>query len=359
MQREIFRNLVAEASYVGNRGAGWLSPTLNNYNALTPQILSQYNLDLSNAADRALLRANLGTTAAGRFQNRVPYSGFPLTSTVAQSLRPFPQFSSGLNPLWAPQGRTWYDSLQVKVTQRLTRGLDFTYAFTWAKELQMGTEGGVISDVFNRQLNKTLSGLGRPLVSVIAANYRLPAWGKNKILSYTVKDWAIGATLSYASGLPIAAPTSNNRLATLLFRGTQFNRVSGEPLFLKDLNCHCVDPTKDLVLNPAAWSDAPDGRFGTSAYYYNDYRYQRRPAEAVTMGRAFRFNERMALTFRLNFTNIFNRLQMANPSFANAVAPTVRNAAGLLTGGFGFVNYVGGGTFQPPRQGTAEIRFSF
>jgi hypothetical protein len=113
------------------------------------------------------------------------------------------------------------------------------------------------------------------------------------------------------------------------------------------------------VLNPAAWTDAPDGQWGSAAYYYNDYRYQRRPSESISLGRVFRFKERMALTLRMNFTNIFNRTEMANPSFSNAAAATTRSAAGLLTGGFGFVNYVGGGTVLPPRQGTADMRFSF
>ena len=67
----------------------------------------------------------------------------------------------------------------------------------------------------------------------------------------------------------------------------------------------------------------------------------------------------MSLTVRMNFQNIFNRLQMQNPGATNAVATTTRNAAGLLTGGFGFINYVGGSTFIPPRQGTLEMRFQF
>jgi hypothetical protein len=44
-------------------------------------------------------------------------------------------------------------------------------------------------------------------------------------------------------------------LSTLLFRGRFSSRVPGQPLFLKDLNCHCIDPNKEFVLNPAAWSD--------------------------------------------------------------------------------------------------------
>ena len=131
-----------DVAYVGNRGAWWLSSILDNYNALTPQILTANGLDINNATDRAILRAQIGSTAAGRFQNKLPYAGFPLTSTVAQALRPYPQFSSGLAPLWAPQGRTWYDSLQMKVTKRYSHGLIVDYAFTWAKEEQLGVEAG-------------------------------------------------------------------------------------------------------------------------------------------------------------------------------------------------------------------------
>ena len=43
------------------------------------------------------------------------------------------------------------------------------------------------------------------------------------------------------------------------------NRVPGQPLFLKDPNCHCIDPNKEFVLNPAAWSEAAGGQFGGAA----------------------------------------------------------------------------------------------
>jgi hypothetical protein len=374
IQREILKDLALDVAYVGNRGAWWLSTILDNYNALTPQILSANGLDINSLGDRDILRAQIGSSRAGRFQNRLPYAGFPLAATVAQSLRPFPQFSSGLAPLWAPQGRTWYDSLQVKVTKRYSHGLILDYAFTWAKEEQLGVEGGTVNDYLDRLQNKSLSGFSRPFVSVVSANYRLPKWGSNRVVSQVVRDWTIGTVLSYASGLPILSPTSTNNLSSLLFRPTFFNRNVGVPLFLKDLNCHCIDPTKDLVLNPAAWSNPTDGQWGTAAPYYNDFRFERRPAESMSLGRIFQFKESMALTIRMNFQNIFNRTQLSNPSAANPLAATTclttagpgngaacSNPAALvrLTGGYGFINYVGGSTFLPPRQGTLEMRFSF
>jgi hypothetical protein len=370
IQREIIRDLVVDVAYVGNRGAWWLSSTLVNYNALTPEMLLAKGLDLNNPADLAILRAPISSAAAGRFQNKLAYPGFPTSATVAQSLRPYPQFNSGLTPLWAPLGRTWYDSLQVKATKRVSHGLDVLYAFTWAKELQMGTEGlagaatAVVNGVQNRAVNKTISGFGRPFMSVISANYRIPASGSNKSLSHVVRNWAIGATLNYSSGLAILAPASTNNLNTLLFQGTTFvNRVQGVSPFLKDLNCHCIDPTKDLVLNPAAWTNPADGQFGTGAPYYNDYRYQRRPSESMSLGRVFKFGGEgttKTLTVRMNFQNIFNRTEMQNPAGTNISAPKTTNPTnGFLTGGFGFINYVGGSTFQPPRQGTLEMRLQF
>jgi len=358
-QREIIPNLLVDLAYVGNRGAWWLSSILDNYNAITPQILAANGLDLNSAADRALLTAQIGSTAAGRFQNKLPYPGFPLTSTVAQSLRPFPQFSSGLAPLWAPEGRTWYDSLQMKVTKRLNHGLVVDYAFTWAKEEQLGVELGTVNDYQNRSLNKSISGFSRPLVSVISATYTSPKVGRNELVRQAAGGWIIGGVFQYASGLPILSPTSTNNLSTVLFRSTYFNRVPDVPLYTKDLNCHCIDPTQNLVLNPAAWANPAAGQFG-GAPYYNDFRYERRPSESMSLGRVFSFKEqRYRLTLRMNFQNIFNRTQLSNPTATNPLAPVTHGATGLLTGGFGFINYVGGSTFLPPRQGTLEMRFQF
>src|SRR5207248_9240647 len=65
IQREIVRNLVAEASYVANRGIWWTNNTLVNYNYLSTGLLNYYGLNLNNAADRTILNATLGSAQAG------------------------------------------------------------------------------------------------------------------------------------------------------------------------------------------------------------------------------------------------------------------------------------------------------
>jgi hypothetical protein len=365
-QREIFRNLVVEAAYVANRGVWWNSPGLININALTQERLASFGLNLNSAADRTLLASRMDSpAAASRNFNRPPYATFPLSSTVAQSLRPFPQFGN-VTTWWSPLGKTWYDSLQVKATKRLSTGLAFTSVFTWQKQLAMGSAnnpsaGGVgsspVNDVFNRPLNKYLSQYDQPFVFNLSATYVVPAPKWNRVVSWAVRDWTVGAFLQYSSGMPILAPSANNALASSLFRGTYANRVPGEPLFTQDLNCHCFDPNTAFVLNPKAWTDPAGGQFGTSAAYYSDYRYQRRPQENLSLGRTFRIRESMTFNIRAEFVNAFNRTQMANPASANAAATQTKTAAGQTTAGFGWIN--NSSVFAPPRAGTLIARFQF
>ncbi len=365
VQREIFKNLAVEIAYIGNRGVWWEGNNLIDVNALTPERIASFGLDISKSADRDLLNAQLNSSlAAQRGFNRAPYASFPLGSTVAQSLRPYPQFGK-MSYRWAPLGSTWYDSLQMKVTKRYSQGLDLSSGFTWQKELMMGAEQAgappwivpAVNDVFNRPMNKYLSMYSRPVTFFLAVNYTLPAIRGNKALSWAVRDWKIGTVLQYASGLPIQVPAANNQLSTLLFRGTFVNRVPGQPLFTKDVNCNsCFDPEKDFVLNPAAWVDPPAGQFGASAAFYNDYRNRRKPSEALSIGRVFRIKEGVQFTLRADFQNIFNRTVLSDPTATNAQASQNRGLNGKPISGFGYINTATG---TSPRQGIIVARIQF
>ena len=147
------------------------------------------------------------------------------------------------------------------------------------------------------------------------------------------------------------------------------NRVPGQALFLQDLNCHCFDPTKTLVLNPAAWVSPAPGTWGTSPAYYNDFRYERHPTENFNVGRTFRIRESMSLSVRGEFVNIFNRTVLPNPSATTPLtAPTcfvsgtsgatgACSAGATVASGFGFEQTaaIAGGT----RTGQIVARFVF
>jgi hypothetical protein len=377
IQRELMKDLALEVSYVANRGVWWQAPSLVDINAITPSILAANNLDINNPADQLLLRSPLGSaTSVGRGFNRLPYAGFATTNTVAQSLRPFPQFSN-IPVSGDPLGKTWYDSLQAKLTKRYSRGLTVTSTFTWQKSLQVGTDGNtnttiptpgapaqnyVNNVVLGPQQSKSISLYDQPFLFTVAGSYQIPKIPMLKKASYILQDWQIGTLLSYSSGLPIPVPAATTSIASELFQPALMNRAPGVPLYLvSNLNCHCYDPSTTPVLNPAAWVNPAEGQFGASAPFYSDFRYQRHPAENINLGRTWRFKERMSLNLRVEFSNIFNRTFLNNPTATNPTTPVTRNGQGLLTGGFGYINTVFAQTNQlaQPRNGTIVMRFTF
>src|SRR5215471_15896574 len=64
VQRELARNLLAEATYVGNRGAWWNSAYLICLNCIDQAILDHYHLSLNNSADLTLLGSPLNSSIA-------------------------------------------------------------------------------------------------------------------------------------------------------------------------------------------------------------------------------------------------------------------------------------------------------
>jgi hypothetical protein len=394
LQREVVKDTVIEIAYVGNRGAYWSAPVLAdmNYNSVRPQDLAKFGIDFSNPNDRALLLTPMNSPSVVARGLSVPaYKGFPMSQPLIQSLVPYPQWGNGSGPSGAPPflgpplGRTWYDSLQAKVTKRYSHGLDLQAAFTWQKEMSLGSNSDTsyftagqnrINDVFNRNQNKQLSGLSQPLTFVFSYNYTVPAMradGKGmKLVSHVLRDWTFGGVLRYQSGAILVSPSSNNQILTQLGRSftnnpavwggtaTLYNRVAGQPLFVADPNGGNIDPTKQLVLNGKAWTDAAPGQFGVSSAYYNDFRWQRQPSEAMNFGRVFRMgpDNRYALQVRAEFQNVFNRLFLNTPTTTNPDSPVTANALGQYTGGYGYVNSFNGAG-SSPRRGQIVARLTF
>jgi len=404
-QREIARNMVLEAAYVGNRGAWWTAPLLSalNYNGISPQQLeSKYGLNVANPADAALLTTPISSpSVTARFPNLANpnsvYPGFPSGEPLIAALVPYPQWYGGIPPfLGPPMGDTWYDSLQVKFTKRYSHGLTGQVAYTYQKELTNGVNSNtsyltpnapLINDVFDPKLDKQISGFDIPQELIISFSYTTPKLaadsGGMKAVSWFARDWTWSGLLRYQSGVLIRTPPSNNNLLTdlgigtannpaLWGGGTTFqNEVPGKPLFLVNPNSH-FDPTQQLVLNPAAWTDAPLGTFGYTAPYLNNFRWQRQPAESMGFGRIFRIKEAMQLQVRIEFQNIFNRLFYSIPADGVGIfglpsttpqtgasrSNTLGNQTGLLSGGYGFVNWVEGAGAQP-RSGQLVARFTF
>jgi len=411
-QREVTRDLVVDASYVGNRSAWFVAPLLSplNYNALTPEGLkSRYGLDVTNTTDANLLNTPISSPLViARFPtlanpNSV-YPGFPAAQPLKQALRDYPQWN-GIPPfLGPPNGNTWYDSLQLKATKRVSHGLSMAMAYAWQKELTNGTNSNtsyvtpsapLINDVYNKALNKQISGFSQPQTLTISFNYTTPKIQSDraafKAMSWAARDWTFGGVLSYRSGQILPSPPSAKNLLDNLARGpannpavwgggfTFLNRVAGQPLFNVDPNSK-FDPTKTLVLNTNAWVEPPFGTFGASAPYFNFFLWEPQPSESIAFGRMFPFGKegKYHLQIRAEFQNVFNRTFYSLPSIGagfgvpttTITTPTgnansLSGTKGLLSSGFGYVNWVNGGSFNSlgtgaaPRSGQLVARFQF
>ena len=378
LQREVLTDLLVEAAYVGNRAVwvnagnaqGYNDATVGNlvsYNSVSPDVLARYGLsDLTVAANRTLLNSAITSAAAKNAGFTLPYAGFPTTATVLQSLRPYPQYTAaGIAALYAPLGHTWYDALQVKVTKRLSHNFYGSAAYSFSKTLDSTSNDG---NIYDRESFKGLSPNYYPHIFSFNAAYTVPAAGfarKSRMARAVLSDWRITTLFTIQSGDLLTTPASTNGLANFLATGYGRQvRVPDVPLYLKNVNGD-IDPTQETVLNPKAWQDQAAGVPGSTVRYYNDFRGPRRPGVSGGLGKAFRIRERASFSIRAEFFNLFNFNEvLRNPGTGSnpSVAPTRSASTGMLTGGFGYMNYTASSddtNGRSPRTGQIVARFEF
>ncbi len=271
---------------------------------------------------------------------------------------PFPQYGA-IEPSGSPTGNSKYDSLQIKVTKRLSHHLQAGGSYTWGQ----GFTRPVRQDFFNPQSAQWELQNIPPQTLTFNATYTVPkASFFPKFVNMITNDWQIAWFSTYQSGAFLAPPLS----PTLNFLPSEDIRVAGQPLYsVSNINdIHSYSTLTQTVLNPNAWAPCPSnstcaaaglvpGFFGPAAgatVYYKDFRAPRTPVENANLGRNFRIKERMNLQIRGEFVNIFNRTLLPPPNTSvNPQNPVVHGGAqGQLTAGFGVID-----TYLTPNTGYA------
>ena len=388
VQREITRNFVVEAAYVGNRGlwqpTGLFGPGLQpgpsdlsvaQLNAFGFTIPTPTSSNSVKTADSTLLGttfSNLSTAQQATLVSRGisltgPWNGFPVSGpsvqTVKQALRQFPQYSTGPTYTGTPDGKSWYDALQTTLTKRLSHGLSVNANYTYSKTLSWTSS----PDIFNPTLGKNLSPNDLPHQLRISADYTTPRiqngiLGKNKVVAYILSDWGTGWFMQYQSAPIITGAggcgnlpgsSGTDPISNYLNRGTlcanQAVDSSGKPISpwsvdwfdLQgnhhtdpiDINCKCFNPQTTQVLNPAAWTSVNNGAWSNNYSTIRDYRGFRSPTENVNFSRTFSIKERVKLTIRAEWANAFNRLRYSSFTFAGTSFTTPLTCSGGLNGG--------------------------
>jgi hypothetical protein len=377
LQREITRNFVIEATYLGNRGIWQSNPALTNLNQLTPEIYERYGFDPYNVNDYTLLRSNYSNAVSAANRARLvsagiitPYPTFPVTTQfVMQQLVPFPQYGffgtpSTINPQRAPLGRSWYDALQLQLNKRYSHGLMVNANYTLSKNLGLVTPADMNNPNYD---NKDIHTNNLPQQIRVTFQYqtpRPPSWVPvvgQRWLAYALEGWGISMSMRYQPGFFLGRPSSGAvRPITNLFPGgggigAQLKKDADgnflnpwskdwvdydgvrhtEPL---DINCHCFDPERTQLLDPTVWEAVPDLTWPSQTQQLTFFRGPRQPQESGNISRNFRFGKdgRFTLNIRAEFQNLFNRrLLPFTMTLGNFNTGVTRNAIGRATAGFG------------------------
>ncbi|GGA62881.1 hypothetical protein GCM10011507_13110 [Edaphobacter acidisoli] len=373
IEREIANNLTVNASFISDRGV-WLNSDglTNTINELTPSILSQkYNLDVTNPSDFNLLTQPISSPSVAARGFTKPYSTFPSGASLAQALRPYPQFGN-IGDYYEHNGDWWYNALQIKVTKRISNGLSGGLGYSWSKNLGTVSSTGTYTTAIpiqdpslSPQSQKSYVAIDQPQMINFYFNYELPAFSfaqsgwKRALLA----GWTTDGIFRYGSGFPIQVPNATSTLTSVTFaNGVWANRVAGQKLFLHNLNDHSGNPRTTFFLNPAAWANPASGHYANSKPYYGDYRGPRQPTEQLGIGKVLPIKERLKFSVRADFFNVFNRWVYPNlQNTSNPFQTPQYGQDGSIANGFGYLgnSISGAGGNYAPRSGEIVARIEF
>jgi hypothetical protein len=305
-QFQIERTLL-DISYVGAKS------TRLNTGAFNPNQVDPKYLSLG-----ALLQKDIADPDVAAAGFRAPYAGF--TGSLAQALRPFPQYLNvGLNNT-ANVGNSTYHSLQAKVERQFSSGLFLLSTYTWSKSITDANSalGSFFSpaarDHYNRGLEKALSVFDSPHRFVTAFTYELP-FGPGKAIGNVggvtgklIGGWQVNGILTYASAPPLQV-SANNTLPLFNSGNTPDSVLGVDP----KVNNPSFDPNRDLYLDIKAFSVPAPGAIGTSPIVLPHTRGFFRLNEDFGILKRTSITESVNIEFRFEMFNLFNRAIFGPP----------------------------------------------
>lgn len=309
VQRELPGEFMLDMSWVGNESHR-LATNMDNIDQVNPKYLS-----LGNA-----LTADISSAAGQATGVKLPYPTF--TGTVAQALRPYPQYQ-GISHLLQDNGKSNYESLQVKLQRQFHQGIAVLASYTYSKlmtnaECGEGWYNRGSQNSFNTNDLYTVGNTVPPQMLALSYVLELPfGTGKRYVSQPGVArallgGWAFSGIHHYQSGVAIGGVYGIGTAGyTPIFNNALYpNIVAGQSL--KASWSGRYDPNKDIYLNPAAFSVPPNFTFGNASpnLPLRDFAYFN---EDIALIRTFRIRETVGAEFRINAFNIFNRTLFSDP----------------------------------------------
>lgn len=296
VSREVIKNTVLEASYIGNHGLHiWRRNVPRN--DVVPSARLAIAQAIRNGQSTDTLVAN----------NRVLRGLGPITTDEST-------------------GNSSYHALQLWLNRRFAERLAFQAAYTWGhaiSDVSLTSFTNTTSDPFNYKSDRGDADLDRRHSFVGNVVYVLPTfkqWGS--AASHILGDWQINGIFSYFGATPIDVISGVNTLGTAAAVAQRPNLILGVPIYLNG-------PDSTRHLNPAAFALPGVGQLGSLGK--GSIRGKSITNIDFSMNKNWRIKERYGIQFRAEMFNALN-----HPNFVGF--DTALNFQGNSTqSGFGTV----------------------
>jgi hypothetical protein len=263
---------------------------------IQPRYLALGNLLQSQATPANLTAANAIVPGI-----KLPFANF--VGTISQMLRPFPQYP-GVSDLWGEVANSNYNSLQVTMNKRMSKGLVFNSNYTWAKAF--GDDMGSRS-AYNWGIEKAQQVDPAHTVNALFV-YTLPFKGK------IAGGWHLSGITTYRSGALFGTIAASCNLPNAGGCYADYNRGFNGPLRIGGAygsgdvrTAAYVD--RNAFANPAAFTygDTPrTGAFGLRGPSNSN--------QSASLKREFVVREGVKLALQADAFNVFNWVRFAAPN---------------------------------------------
>lgn len=306
-------------------------------------------------------------------------------ATVAQALRPFPQYGN-IDNLQQPIGSTSYNGLLTKLQKRFSNNLTLLLSYTFSKTLGdidsfQGVFAGAQNAIFARSFQqdfydnrgeRSVTSSDIPHVLALSYTYELPIGpgkrllDKRGVVGKIVGGWQVSAIHLYQSGRPLLieyhAFGANNPFRANDGFSFRPNVVPGVPLVNPAYDRRCAGPTApkagrqscQFYINPEAFVAPPPGEFGSGPKLFSNLRAQNYYNEDISISKRTPITERVVVNFQANFFNAFNRVVLETggpPTVIFNLAPKDLSQASLANSSTPF------GILTSQQNGARRIQF--
>jgi hypothetical protein len=364
-QRELPYNMFLTVTWLGNRVIH-LPSNLNEPNQLDTKYLAlgstisacqtangnPGNSVLTDTFSSGCAQADGYTTPYNNFVN-----DFGGSSTLAQALTPYPQYSKIFNN-FEGSGTAYYQSGQLQLEKRFTNGLSFLLGYTLSR--QYDNQGSGFSSFANGGINKydqkpewAISNADEPQTLKLSGTYELPI-GPNKkfvnnrrVTGQILGGWQVSWVLDYEAGTPFGVNQNGSPFPNGFYRPQRVSTVKLGTGSYNRARDQFLTKAAMPIFNPAAFVDAAPYVLTDTKKNYPELRNSAFYNENLNARKKFFFGERFTGILQVDYFNVLNRTIFQTPD--NNVDDST----------FGQVTSQGTNASPGNRQGQVTFRLEF